>query len=52
MEWLKDIGIIGFLFFFIKGMLWIVFTLLIYFGLVDKEKIYTIKKKLMFWKKK
>jgi len=30
-KWLKRIGILGFLFFFIKGLVWIVFFILAYY---------------------
>ncbi len=52
MDLLKDIGIAGFLFFLLKGLLWIVLFLLVYFGLVDKEKVSRIKAKMSFWKRK
>jgi hypothetical protein len=52
MELLKDLGIAGFLFFLLKGLLWIVLFLLMYFGFVDKEKVRRIKSKLSFWKRK
>jgi hypothetical protein len=52
MELLRDIGIAGFLFFLIKGLLWIVLILLVYFGLINKEKAREIKAKLSFWKRK
>ena len=39
MEWIKNIGMAGFLFFLIKGILWLVVFALIYFGLIKKEKI-------------
>ena len=52
MELLKDIGIAGFLFFLIKGLLWIVLFLLVYFGFIDKEKVRRIKDKLSFRKRK
>jgi hypothetical protein len=51
MELLKDLGIAGFLFFLMKGILWIVFFLLVYFGLVDKEKVRKIKERLSFRKR-
>lgn len=51
MEYLRDIGIIGFLFFLIKGILWLFLFGLVYFGVVDKEKIKSIKSKITFWKK-
>jgi hypothetical protein len=52
MELLRDIGIAGFLFFLIKGLLWIVLILLVYFGLINKEKARKIKAKSSFWKRK
>jgi hypothetical protein len=52
MEFLKGIGIAGFLFFFIKGILWLALFALVYFGLVRKEKIQSLKSKITFWKKK
>jgi len=52
MELLKDLGIAGFLFFLLKGLLWIVLFLLVYFGLIDKEKARTFKEKISFWKRK
>jgi len=52
MELLKDLGIAGFLFFLIKGLLWIVLFLLVYFGLVNKEKVQRIKARLSFKKRK
>ena len=51
MEWLKGIGLIGFMFFFIKGMLWIVVFLLIWFGLINKERVEVIKARIKFWKR-
>jgi len=52
MESLKNLGLAGFLFFFIKGLLWILLFVLVYFGLIDKEKARIIKAKLSFWKRK
>ncbi|MTI30812.1 hypothetical protein E1171_08315 [Cytophagales bacterium RKSG123] len=52
MEFLKDIGIAGFLFFLIKGILWLVLFALVYFGWVDKKKVEAIKSKISFWKKR
>jgi hypothetical protein len=52
MELLKDLGIAGFVFFLLKGLLWIVLFLLVYFGFVDKEKVRRIKVKMSFWKRK
>lgn len=52
MDFLRDIGIAGFLFFLIKGLLWVVLFFLVYFGLIKKEKAQNIKNKLFFWRKK
>ncbi len=52
MELIKDIGIAGFLFFLIKGLLWIVLFLMVYFGWIDKEKVRKIKDRLSFRKRK
>jgi len=51
MEFLKDLGIAGFLFFLIKGIVWIVLFLLVYFGIIDKQRLRNIKAKLSFWKR-
>ncbi len=51
MEFLKDLGIVGFWFFFIKGLLWIVLFALVYFGVVDKKKVQNLRSKLSFRKK-
>jgi hypothetical protein len=51
MEFLKDLGIAGFLFFLLKGLLWIVLFLLVYSGLVDKEKVRRMKTRMHFWKR-
>jgi hypothetical protein len=51
MELVKDIGIAGFLFFLIKGLVWIILFALVYFGLIDKERIRVLKAKMSFWKK-
>ena len=48
MEILKSFGIIGFWFFFIKGMLWLVLFALIYYAVLDKEKANKLKEKLSF----
>jgi hypothetical protein len=51
MEFIKDIGIAGFLFFLIKGIVWIILFVLVYFGLIDKERVRVLKAKMSFWKK-
>jgi hypothetical protein len=52
MEFLRDLGIAGFLFFLIKGLFWIFLFLLVYFGVIGKEKAQKIKSKLSFRKRK
>jgi len=52
MEFIEDLGIAAFLFFLIKGLLWIVLFVLAYFGFIDKEKVRSIKSKLSFWNRK
>ncbi|HMR87269.1 MAG TPA: hypothetical protein PKD51_03910 [Saprospiraceae bacterium] len=52
MELLKTFGALGFWFFFIKGLLWLLLFALVYFGLVDKAKIKIIKDRLSILKKK
>jgi hypothetical protein len=52
MEFLKDIGIAGFLFFLIKGMIWILLFVLVYLGWIKKEKAQSIKDRIFFWKRK
>jgi hypothetical protein len=51
-ELLKDLGIAGFVFFLLKGLLWIVLFVLVYFGFIDKEKVRSIKARLSFRKRK
>lgn len=46
METLKTLGIAGFLFFLIKGLLWLVLFALISKGFVSKEKVDRIKSRL------
>jgi hypothetical protein len=52
MEFLKDLGIVGFWFFLIKGLLWLVLFALVYFGLLSKEKLARFKQRVYFWKSK
>lgn len=51
MEFIKGLGVAGFLFFLIKGLMWMVVFALVYFGFIDKEKLRVLKAKLSFWKK-
>lgn len=46
MEWLKTIGMAGFLFFLIKGLIWLGLFAAIYFGFVKKETIQKFKSKI------
>lgn len=50
MDFLTDIGIAGFLFFLAKGLLWIVLFVLMYFGLIKKDRVQKIKSKFSFRK--
>ncbi|MFN8277433.1 MAG: hypothetical protein U0T84_08125 [Chitinophagales bacterium] len=50
MKLLTDIGMAGFLFFLVKGLLWLLLFALAYFGLVDKSKIAKWRQKLSFRK--
>ncbi|MBL7925550.1 MAG: hypothetical protein JNK61_01455 [Bacteroidia bacterium] len=52
MEFLKSIGIAGFMFFLIKGILWLVLFALIYFGVIKEERIKQIKSKINIFKRK
>lgn len=45
MEYLKNIGLAAFLFFLIKGLLWITLFALLYYKVISKE---TLKKKRFF----
>ncbi len=45
MEWLKTLGIAGFLFFLIKGLLWLVVFALISRGLIRKEAVERFKQR-------
>ncbi|HQQ98519.1 MAG TPA: hypothetical protein PLX35_14710 [Cyclobacteriaceae bacterium] len=51
MELLKDLGLFGFLFFLIKGMVWLVLIALAYYGLISKEQMQRIRTRLRFWKR-
>ncbi len=46
METLKTIGIVGFLFFLIKGLLWLLLFALVAKGFVSKERLEGIKERL------
>ena len=46
METLKTLGIAGFLFFLIKGLLWLLLFALVARGVISKERVEGIKKRL------
>lgn len=52
MEILKTLGALGFWFFLIKGLLWLLLFGLAYYGVVDKTKIKQIKEKLSILRRK
>ncbi|MCU0327886.1 MAG: hypothetical protein MUE53_02745 [Chitinophagales bacterium] len=52
MEFLKDLGIVGFWFFLIKGILWLILFGCLYFGFIDSEKFSKIQDKMSFFKRK
>lgn len=49
-EWLKAVGIAGFLFFLIKGLLWLLVFRLVAKGVIKKESIERLKKLFSFRK--
>jgi len=51
-DWLKDLGIIGFWFFFIKGMIWLLLFALVAFGVVDKAKLEKFKNRFRFFNRR
>lgn len=51
LNWLQDIGIIGFWFFFIKGMIWLLVFALLYAGIIKKSTFEKIKLWLRFNRK-
>jgi hypothetical protein len=51
-DWLENLGIVGFWFFLIKGIIWLILFFLVYIGIIDKTKMDRIKNKLNFFKKK
>jgi hypothetical protein len=52
MDLIRDLGIAGFLFFLIKGLIWVFLFFLAYFGLIKKDKAQKIKERLFFWRRK
>jgi hypothetical protein len=51
LNWLQDIGIIGFWFFFIKGILWLIVFALLYAGVINKATFEKIKSKMRIFRK-
>ncbi len=51
-NFLKTFGLAGFWFFFIKGCLWLVLFALVYWGIIDKQKVQAFKSKIAFWKRR
>jgi len=47
-NWLKRLGLMGFLFFLIKGILWLVLFAGIYFGLMNESTVEKLKDLLPF----
>ena len=46
--WLRKLGLAGFLFFLIKGILWLVLFFAIYFGFMNEEAVEKVKELLPF----
>lgn len=51
-DWLKDLGIIGFWFFFIKGMIWLLLFALVAVGVIDKTKLEKLKNRFRFFNRR
>lgn len=47
-EWLKAIGLAGFLFFLIKGLIWLLVFRLVAKGVIKRERIDRIRKFFSF----
>ena len=52
MESLKALGIAGFLFFLIKGLVWLVLFALVARGVVPKDKVDAFRRKFRLWRRK
>lgn len=52
MDTLKAFGLAGFLFFLIKGLMWLVLFALVARGLVSKDKVDRFRQRLRFRKRK
>jgi hypothetical protein len=46
LEWIKTIGIAGFLFFLVKGLVWLVVFALISRGVIERKKFEAFKTKV------
>ena len=46
LDWLKALGVAGFLFFLVKGILWLVLFWLVSKGVIPKERMDALKAKL------
>ena len=49
MQWLKALGMAGFLFFLVKGLAWLALFWLISRGIIRKQSVARIKLKLRKW---
>lgn len=52
MDTLKAFGLAGFLFFLIKGLIWLVLFALVARGVVSKDKVDRFRQRLRFRKRK
>ena len=52
MDTLKAFGLAGFLFFLIKGLMWLVLVALVARGVVSKDKVDRFRQRLRFRKRK
>ncbi len=52
MDTLKAFGLAGFLFFLIKGLMWLVLFALVARGVVSKDKVARFRQRLRFRKRK
>ncbi len=52
MDTLKAFGLAGFLFFLIKGLMWLVLFALVARGVVSKDKVNRFRQRLRFRKRK
>lgn len=52
LEWIKEIGLLGFWFFLAKGLLWLLLFALVAFGIVDKSKVQRLKNTFRLFKRR